>query len=73
MIEVIKMKGLFQIAVLVFLGSYCISVLIGLVMFVIDIFHFHGMEKKIKKYDDKLEEVLEQSEKEGDLSVSENG
>ena len=67
------MKGLFQIAVLIFLGSYCISVLIGLVMFVVDVFRFHGMEKKIKKYDDKVEEALEQSEKEGDLSVSENG
>lgn len=67
------MKGLFQIAVLIFLGSYCISVLIGLVMFVVDVFRFHGMEKKIKKYDDKIEEALEQSEKEGDLSVSENG
>ena len=69
-----KMKGLFQIAVLVFLSSYCISVLVGLVMFVIDIFRFHGMEKKIKKYNDKLEEALEQSEqleeeKEVDQSV----
>ena len=65
------MKGLFQIAVLIFLGSYCISVLIGLVMFVVDVFRFHGMEKKIKKYDDKLEEALEQSveEKEVDQSV----
>lgn len=68
-----KMKGLFQIAVLIFLGSYCISVLIGLVMFAIDVFRFHGVEKKVKKYDTKLEEALEQSEKEGDLSVSENG
>ena len=67
------MKGLFQIAVLIFLGSYCISVLVGLIMFVIDIFRFHNAEKKIKRYDTKLEEVLEQSEKEGDLSVSENG
>lgn len=67
------MKGLFQIAVLIFLGSYCISVIVGLVMFMIDIFRFHGMETKIKKYDDKLEEALEQSQKEGDLSVSENG
>ena len=68
------MKGLFQIAVLIFLGSYCISVLIGLVMFVVDVFRFHGMEKKIKKYDDKVEEALEQSEqsveeKEVDQSV----
>lgn len=69
------MKGLFQIAVLVFLSSYCISVLVGLVMFVIDIFRFHNTERKIKKYDTKLEEALEQSveEKEVDLSVSENG
>lgn len=67
------MKGLFQIAVLIFLGSYCISVLIGLVMFAIDVFRFHGVEKKVKKYDTKLEEALGQSEKEGDLSVSENG
>lgn len=67
------MKGLFQIAVLIFLGSYCISVIVGLVMFMIDIFRFHGMETKIKKYDDKLEEALDQSQKEGDLSVSENG
>ena len=67
------MKGLFQIAVLIFLGSYCISVLVGLIMFVIDIFRFHNTEKKVKKYDTKLEEALEQSEKEGDLSVSENG
>lgn len=57
------MKGLFQIAVLIFLGSYCISVLVGLIMFVIDILRFHGMEKKIKKYDDKIEEALEQSER----------
>lgn len=68
------MKGLSQIAVLIFLGSYCISVLIGLVMFVVDVFRFHGMEKKIKKYDDKVEEALEQSEqsveeKEVDQSV----
>ena len=56
------MKGLFQIAVLIFLGSYCISVLIGLVMFVVDIFRFHNTEKKVKKYDTKLEEALEQSE-----------
>ena len=67
------MKGLFQLAVLIFLGSYVISVIVGLAMFVIDIFRFHGMENKIKKYDDKTEEALEQSEKEGDLSVSENG
>lgn len=68
------MKGLSQIAVLIFLGSYCISVLIGLVMFVVDVFRFHGMENKIKKYDDKVEEALEQSEqsveeKEVDQSV----
>ena len=63
------MKGLFQIAVLIFLGSYCISVIVGLVMFVIDIFRFHNVERKIKKYDLKLEEALEQSEQ----SVEEKG
>lgn len=68
-----KMKGLFQLAVLIFLGSYVISVVVGLVVFAIDIFRFHNVEKKVKKYDDKVEEALEQSEKEGDLSVSENG
>ena len=67
------MKGLFFFFFLIYLGSYCISVLVGLIMFVIDIFRFHNTEKKVKKYDTKLEEALEQSEKEGDLSVSENG
>ena len=64
------MKGLFQLAVLIFLGSYVISVLVGLIMFVIDIFRFHNTEKKVKKYDTKIEEALEQSEeKEVDQSV----
>ena len=66
------MKGLFQLAVLIFLGSYAISAVVGLAMFVIDVFRFHNVEKKIKKYDLKLEEALE-STKEVDLSgVSEN-
>lgn len=72
MIGVDKMKGLFQIAVLVFLGSYCISVIVGLVMFMIDIFRFHGMETKIKKYDDKLEEALEQSEQSEEKEVDQS-
>lgn len=38
-------------------------------MFVIDIFRFHNVERKIKKYDLKLEEALEQSEQ----SVEEKG
>lgn len=72
------MKGLFQLAVLIFLGSYVISAVVGLAMFVVDVFRFHNVEKKVKKYDLKLEEALEQSEqsveeKEVDLSVSENG
>lgn len=56
------MKGLFQLAVLIFLGSYVISAVVGLAMFVVDVFRFHNVEKKVKKYDLKLEEALEQSE-----------
>lgn len=61
------MKAILGLLLLIFGISYAVCCFVSVVMFCIDIFRFHPAERKVKQYEEKLEE------KEGELYVSKNG